>query len=98
MCFILCELNYNRVQIGKPLSHMRVRCHKARFVAVQAVMEEFSDIRIAFGESDEYSFVFNKKTNVYGTNVLEHMCVDKLLPFQKRIRLFDFPIVLALFF
>ena len=29
-------------------------------------MVDFPDIRIAFGESDEYSFVFHKDTKVYG--------------------------------
>ena len=29
-------------------------------------MTDFSDIRIAFGESDEYSFVFDKSTKLYG--------------------------------
>lgn len=28
-------------------------------------MQEFKDIRIAFGESDEYSFVFHKNTALY---------------------------------
>lgn len=27
---------------------------------------QFGDVRIAFGESDEYSFVFYKNTQVYG--------------------------------
>jgi tRNA(His) guanylyltransferase len=31
----------------------------------EAVMSEFGDIRIAFGESDEYSFVFHKNTTLY---------------------------------
>ena len=33
---------------------------------MQAVMNDFPDIRIAFGESDEYSFVFHKTTKLYG--------------------------------
>jgi tRNA(His) guanylyltransferase len=33
---------------------------------LQAVMVDFPDIRIAFGESDEYSFVLHKDTQVYG--------------------------------
>ena len=32
----------------------------------QAVLRDFSDIRIAYGESDEYSFVFHKNTAMYG--------------------------------
>lgn len=32
----------------------------------QAVMKEFPDIRVAFGESDEYSFVFHKDAVLYG--------------------------------
>ena len=29
-------------------------------------MVDFPDIRVAFGESDEYSFVFHKSTKLYG--------------------------------
>lgn len=29
-------------------------------------MTEFQDIRLAFGESDEYSFVFAKDCQLYG--------------------------------
>lgn len=29
-------------------------------------MSEFQDIRLAFGESDEYSFVFSKACELYG--------------------------------
>ena len=32
----------------------------------QDVMREYGDIRLAFGESDEYSFVFHKDTKLYG--------------------------------
>lgn len=32
----------------------------------KAVMEEFKDIVIAYGESDEYSFVFGRGTSVFG--------------------------------
>lgn len=31
----------------------------------QAVMEEMEEIVIAYGQSDEYSFVFKKKTNLF---------------------------------
>lgn len=31
-------------------------------------MIDFPDIRVAFGESDEYSFVFHKSTKLYGMN------------------------------
>lgn len=31
----------------------------------EAVMKEFGDIRIAFGQSDEFSFVFHKHTTLY---------------------------------
>ncbi|WPT14432.1 Putative tRNA(His) guanylyltransferase [Picochlorum sp. SENEW3] len=34
--------------------------------AAVAVMKEFPDIRVAFGESDEYSFVFHKDAVLYG--------------------------------
>ena len=33
---------------------------------LQAVLGEFQDIRLAFGESDEYSFVFHKDCQLYG--------------------------------
>nr|CAG4637242.1 EOG090X0AR4 [Ceriodaphnia reticulata]SVE73111.1 EOG090X0AR4 [Ceriodaphnia reticulata] len=33
--------------------------------AATAVMEEFKDISIAYGQSDEYSFIFRKETQVY---------------------------------
>ncbi|TMW39622.1 hypothetical protein DOY81_015298 [Sarcophaga bullata] len=33
--------------------------------AAQTVMEEFRDIVISYGQSDEYSFVFRKETNVF---------------------------------
>ncbi len=35
----------------------------------QAVLSEFPDIRIAFGQSDEYSFVFHKDTSIHGGRV-----------------------------
>ncbi len=35
-------------------------------ITLQAVMSEFQDIRLAFGESDEYSFVFSKGCELYG--------------------------------
>ncbi|KAK7109307.1 hypothetical protein V1264_013368 [Littorina saxatilis] len=33
--------------------------------AAQNVMEDFKDIVIAYGQSDEFSFVFHKNTNIY---------------------------------
>ena len=33
--------------------------------AAAKVMEEFKDICVAFGQSDEYSFIFKKDTRVY---------------------------------
>ena len=35
-------------------------------VPMQAVLREFPDIRLAYGDSDEYSFVFHRKTDIYG--------------------------------
>ena len=32
----------------------------------QEVLQVFGDVRIAYGESDEYSFVFRKDTTLYG--------------------------------
>lgn len=34
--------------------------------AVQCVMREFPEARMAYGESDEYSFVLHKDTQLYG--------------------------------
>lgn len=34
--------------------------------AAQAVMGDFSDIVLAYGQSDEYSFVFHKHCKIYG--------------------------------
>jgi tRNA(His) guanylyltransferase len=33
---------------------------------MQEVLVEFPDVRIAFGESDEYSFVLHKSAKLYG--------------------------------
>ena len=33
--------------------------------AGQTVMEDFKDCVVAYGQSDEYSFVFHKNTTVY---------------------------------
>lgn len=41
-------------------------------------MHEFSDIVLAFGESDEYSFVFKRSTQLYGA-ALSH-CVLHEVP------------------
>ena len=35
-------------------------------IIMQGVMRDFPDITIAFGESDEYSFVLHKDTTLYG--------------------------------
>ncbi len=37
--------------------------------AAKEVLREFGEIRLAFGESDEYSFVFYKHTNLYGATL-----------------------------
>ncbi|XP_071441713.1 probable tRNA(His) guanylyltransferase [Hetaerina americana] len=37
------------------------------------VMDEFRDIRIAYGQSDEYSFVFKKDTNLYNRRSVKLM-------------------------
>ena len=37
--------------------------------ALQELLVEFPEIRIAFGESDEYSFVLHKSTQLYGACV-----------------------------
>ena len=48
------------------LSLLLLRC-------CQAVMEEFPDVRLAFGESDEYSFVLHKDCQLYGAAWLGSM-------------------------
>lgn len=35
---------------------------------LQCVMREFPEARMAYGESDEYSFVLHKDTNLYGAS------------------------------
>ncbi len=35
-------------------------------IHVQAVFSEFTDVRIAFGVSDEYSFVLHKHSRLFG--------------------------------
>ena len=37
--------------------------------AAKEVLREFGEIRLAFGESDEYSFVFYKHTKLYGATL-----------------------------
>lgn len=34
--------------------------------AACAVLREFGEVRLGYGESDEYSFVFSKHTSLYG--------------------------------
>jgi tRNA(His) guanylyltransferase len=46
-------------------------------IIMQGVMREFPDIILAFGESDEYSFVLHKDTTLYGG--YELVCMDVLL-------------------
>ena len=41
--------------------------------ARQEVLKQFGDIRIAYGQSDEYSFVFNKSCNLYGVHRFCHL-------------------------
>ncbi len=38
---------------------------------MQEVMREFRDIVIAYGESDEYSFVFKRSSQLYGAPQLQ---------------------------
>lgn len=33
--------------------------------AAQCVMDEYKDVVLCYGQSDEYSFVFKKNTNVF---------------------------------
>lgn len=45
--------------------------------AATTVMEEFCDIVLAYGQSDEYSFVFNKTTNLYNrrsAKIMSNVC------------------------
>ena len=41
----------------------------------QAVMQEFPDIVIAYGESDEYSFVLRKSSVLYSEQQKPLLCV-----------------------
>lgn len=41
-----------------------------QMVLAQEVIKLFSDIRIAFGESDEYSFVLHKSSTLYGQSFI----------------------------
>ncbi|KAK9820495.1 hypothetical protein WJX72_010876 [[Myrmecia] bisecta] len=43
-----------------------VRALQLMDACAKEVMREFGDIRIAYGESDEYSFIFHKSTHMYG--------------------------------
>ena len=60
-----------------------------RLLLLQEVLKTFSDIRLAFGHSDEYSFVLHKSSNLYGEHTchtwspaaLFHMRVDEQLVF-----------------
>jgi tRNA(His) 5'-end guanylyltransferase len=36
------------------------------FFYLQLVMREFPEARMAYGESDEYSFILHKDTQLYG--------------------------------
>lgn len=45
--------------------------------AATTVMEEFCDIVLSYGQSDEYSFVFNKSTNLYNrrsAKIMSNVC------------------------
>lgn len=46
---------------------------------LQQVLKEFGDIRMAFGESDEMSFVLNKASTLYGEACLVHSEAESLL-------------------
>ena len=39
----------------------------------QGVLTEFGDVRLAYGVSDEYSFVLHKDTNLYGASQYFHL-------------------------
>lgn len=46
---------------------MKLHCTKSSAIFFQEVLKLFSDVRLAYGESDEYSFVLHKNTTLYGT-------------------------------
>ena len=48
-------------------------------LVLQQVLKEFGDIRMAFGESDEMSFVLNKASTLYGEACLVHFEAGSLL-------------------
>lgn len=49
---------------------------------MQSVLRQFPDIRIAFGESDEYSFVFHKDTRLYGASIVLRMDICAMEEFS----------------
>ena len=48
-------------------------------VLLQEVMQTFGDIRLAYGESDEYSFIFSKTCTLYG-GPQDDLQADRPLP------------------
>ena len=49
--------------------------------AAKEVLREFPDVRIAFGQSDEYSFVLHKDTSIYGEAKQDRRCMTTWLSF-----------------
>lgn len=47
------------------LAHIHA-CVRLLFTSPQEVLNEFPDVRLAYGESDEYSFVLGRSTDMYG--------------------------------
>ena len=46
--------------------HTLAGAHVPACMCMQEVLREVPDVRLGYGESDEYSFVLAKSTNMYG--------------------------------
>jgi hypothetical protein len=52
---------------------------------LQSVMREFPEARMAYGESDEYSFILHKDTNLYGEQyTLDCQSTQQQMPISTR--------------
>lgn len=49
-----------------PVAAAHTTHHIVACCLLQSVMRDFPEIKLAFGESDEYSFVLHKDSNLYG--------------------------------
>ena len=61
-----CSRLYTSFHLGTWLMQLKFDSLQPEACMTQEVMGEYPDIRLAYGESDEYSFVFHKSTELYG--------------------------------